>query len=64
MTAEHVVDVSGVVKRYGDFTAVDHVSLSIDKGAIYGLLGPNGAGKTSMIHEACTNCPTAWSAQR
>lgn len=49
MTAEHVVDVSSVVKRYGDFTAVDHVSLSIDKGAIYGLLGPNGAGKTSLI---------------
>jgi len=44
-----VVDVSEVVKRYGDFTAVDRVSFSIPGGTIHGLLGPNGAGKTSVI---------------
>jgi ABC-2 type transport system ATP-binding protein len=44
-----VVDVSDVVKRYGDFAAVDHVSFSIARGTIHGLLGPNGAGKTTAI---------------
>lgn len=38
-----------VVKTYGDFTAVDDISLSIPKGSIYGFLGPNGAGKTTTI---------------
>jgi len=39
----------GVVKKYGDHTAVDHVTFDIPKGKIFGLLGPNGAGKTSLI---------------
>ena len=38
-----------VVKTYGDFTAVNNVSLDIPKGSIYGFLGPNGAGKTTTI---------------
>ncbi|MEM6455173.1 MAG: ATP-binding cassette domain-containing protein [Acidobacteriota bacterium] len=38
-----------VVKRFGDHVAVDHVSLRIPRGAIYGFLGPNGAGKTTTI---------------
>ncbi len=38
-----------MVKKYGDFTAVDNVSFTIPKGSIYGLLGPNGAGKTTTI---------------
>lgn len=46
---DNVVEVKNVVKRYGDFTAVDHASMEIPRGSIYGLLGPNGAGKTSMI---------------
>ncbi|MCH7549622.1 MAG: ATP-binding cassette domain-containing protein, partial [Candidatus Krumholzibacteriota bacterium] len=49
MSAAHVVDAFGIVKRYGDFTAVDRVSFTIEEGSIYGLLGPNGAGKTSTI---------------
>jgi len=44
-----VLSLNNVVKRYGDFTAVNGVSFSIPKGSIYGLLGPNGAGKTTII---------------
>jgi ABC-2 type transport system ATP-binding protein len=43
------VEIQGVVKRYGDMVAVDHVSLDVPEGTIYGFLGPNGAGKTSTI---------------
>jgi ABC-2 type transport system ATP-binding protein len=44
-----VLELSGVTKRYGDFLAVDHVSLTAPRGKILGLLGPNGAGKTSTL---------------
>jgi ABC-2 type transport system ATP-binding protein len=43
------IETREVVKRYGDFVAVDHVSLSVPSGSIFGLLGPNGAGKSSTI---------------
>ena len=43
----------GLVKRYGNRTAVDGVSFEIDAGECYGLLGPNGAGKTTTISIAC-----------
>jgi lipooligosaccharide transport system ATP-binding protein len=43
-----VVSVEGVVKRFGDFTAVDGVALSIARGECVALLGPNGAGKTTL----------------
>jgi len=42
-----------VVKRYGDFTALDHLDLDIKEGEILGLLGPNGAGKTTAIRILC-----------
>ncbi|AWG23500.1 ABC transporter ATP-binding protein [Flavobacterium faecale] len=45
----NLLEVKNVVKQYGDYTALNAVSLSIPKGSIYGLLGPNGAGKTSLI---------------
>jgi len=44
-----ILEVQNVVKTYGDYTALNQVSLTIPKGSIYGLLGPNGAGKTSLI---------------
>ena len=44
-----ILQVNNVVKRYGDYTALNQVSLSVPRGSIYGLLGPNGAGKTSLI---------------
>ncbi|NTU70441.1 MAG: ATP-binding cassette domain-containing protein [Coriobacteriia bacterium] len=44
-----IVEVRGLVKRYGDFTAVDGVSFEIAENSCFGLLGPNGAGKTTTI---------------
>ena len=49
-----IVDVEDVVVRFGDLTAVDHVSLSFARGSVYGLLGPNGAGKTTLIRVLAT----------
>jgi len=42
--------IDGLVKRYGDFTAVDGISFEVAEGAFFGLLGPNGAGKTTTIN--------------
>ncbi len=46
---EHPIVVEGLTKRFGDFTAVDHVSFKVNRGEVYGWLGPNGAGKTTTI---------------
>jgi ABC-2 type transport system ATP-binding protein len=43
------VEVRGLVKRYGEIAAVDHVDLTVEEGDIYGYLGPNGAGKTTTL---------------
>ena len=45
-----MIEVQNLVKMYGDHTAVDHLSFSIEKGHIYGLLGPNGAGKSTTMN--------------
>lgn len=45
----NILEAQNVVKQYGDYTALNNVSLQVPKGSIYGLLGPNGAGKTSLI---------------
>ena len=44
-----MIEIRNLTKRYGDFTAVDDISLSVSRGEIYGFLGPNGAGKTTTI---------------
>jgi ABC-2 type transport system ATP-binding protein len=50
---ETVVEVRDLVKRFGDFVAVDHVSFDVRRGEIFGLLGPNGAGKTTTFRMLC-----------
>jgi ABC-2 type transport system ATP-binding protein len=45
----HVIEVTGLTKRYGDRAAVDGVSFTVEEGEIFGILGPNGAGKTTTV---------------
>lgn len=45
-----MIEVKNLVKRYGEHTAVDHLSFQIEKGKIYGFLGPNGAGKSTTMN--------------
>jgi ABC-2 type transport system ATP-binding protein len=47
--SESVIDVSNLTRRFGGKTALDAVSLSLPRGAVYGLVGANGAGKTTLI---------------
>ena len=44
-----LIETKNLTKRFGKFTAVDHLNLSIEEGEIFGLLGPNGAGKTTTL---------------
>src|SRR6185369_14060075 len=47
------IEIDNLVKKFGDFVAVDHVSLQVGKGEIFGFLGPNGAGKSTTIRVLC-----------
>jgi len=49
-----ILSVQDVVKAYGDYMAVNHVSIEVKKGSVFGMLGPNGAGKTSLIRMITT----------
>lgn len=49
MSATQAIEINGVTKSYGDFTAVNNLSLEVSRGSVFGLLGPNGAGKTTTI---------------
>jgi len=51
------IEVEHIVKKFGDFTAVDNISFSVDRGEIFGLLGPNGAGKSTLIRMLTTLIP-------
>src|SRR5260221_5543730 len=48
------IDVRNIVKKFGDFTAVNGISFDVDEGEIFGLLGPNGAGKSTLIRMLVT----------
>jgi ABC-2 type transport system ATP-binding protein len=50
---EDVVKVRDLVRKFGNFTAVDHVNFGVRRGEIFGLLGPNGAGKTTTFRMLC-----------
>ena len=49
MPSTHLATFDGLVKRYGDTTAVEGLSLAVPEGTVCGLLGPNGSGKTTAI---------------
>ena len=53
MSDDPVIEVKGLVKRFGDKTVVDKFDMSVPKGSIYGFLGPNGSGKTTTIRMMC-----------
>ena len=48
-----MIECDGLTKRFGAFTAVDHVSFSVSRGSIFGFLGPNGSGKSTVIRMLC-----------
>lgn len=50
----NAIDVNGLVRKFGDFVAVDGVTFSVHEDEIFGFLGPNGAGKTTTINMLCT----------
>lgn len=48
-----MIECEGLTKRFGNFTAVDHVTFTVGKGSIFGFLGPNGSGKSTVIRMLC-----------
>ncbi len=50
----NIIEVKNFTKRYGNFTAVDDISFTVEEGSIFGFLGPNGAGKSTTINTLCT----------
>jgi ABC-2 type transport system ATP-binding protein len=54
-----LIDVRSAIVRFGTFTAVDGVSLTVGRGEVFGLLGPNGSGKTTLIRALCGLLPLA-----
>jgi ABC-2 type transport system ATP-binding protein len=60
---EYALELNNLTKKFDDFTAVDNLSLRVEKGEIFGFLGPNGAGKSTTIRMLCTLAkPTSGSA--
>ncbi|MDF0529954.1 ATP-binding cassette domain-containing protein [Tsukamurella sp. 8F] len=62
--SDSAIEAIGLVKRFGDFTAVDDVSFTVPRGTVLGLLGPNGAGKTTTVRMMTTlSLPTSGTAR-
>jgi ABC-2 type transport system ATP-binding protein len=60
----HVIETEGLTKQFGAFTAVDHISFSVEAGEIFGFLGANGAGKTTAMRMLCgLSVPTSGKAR-
>ena len=60
---DNAVEIRELVKRFGDFVAVDHINMEVRRGEIFGFLGPNGAGKSTTIRMLCgLLAPTSGSA--
>jgi ABC-type multidrug transport system ATPase subunit len=53
MSEQNAVELTGLTKRFGDFTAVDNLSFVVPRGSIFGFLGPNGSGKSTCIRMLC-----------
>src|ERR1700720_4092966 len=62
--AANAIEVDHIVKKYGEFTAVDDVSFNVKEEEIFGLLGPNGAGKSTLIRMMTTLIPITGGAAR
>jgi ABC-2 type transport system ATP-binding protein len=62
--AAAAIDVQHIVKRFGQFTAVNDISFAVGEGELFGLLGPNGAGKTTLIRMLTTLTPITSGAAR
>jgi len=45
----HAIEVNSLIKKFGDFKAVDNISVQVEEGEIFGFLGPNGAGKSTTM---------------
>ena len=52
-SAQAVLVADGLTRRFGDFTAVDHVSFQVRRGEVFGFLGSNGGGKSTTIRMFC-----------
>lgn len=58
-TGRKIIEVRDIVRRFGDFIAVNHTSFSVYEGEIFGLLGPNGAGKSTTFRMLCGLLPVS-----
>ena len=57
LSSDSVVQIRDLVRQFGSFVAVDHISFDVQRGEIFGLLGPNGAGKTTTFRMLCGLLP-------